>query len=101
MKKEVKVGFRTQAKLFKALAHESRLAIVSRLSTGPSTVGELVSMIGSEQSTVSKHLSVLRAAGIVDDERKGLTVEYSLTIPCVVDFLSCAVEVIQERKRMA
>jgi len=100
MKKEVKVGFRAQARLFKALANESRLAIVSRLSTGPSAVGELVSMIGGEQSTISKHLSVLRAAGIVDDERKGLTVEYRLVIPCVVEFLSCAVKVIQKRRKM-
>jgi len=100
MKKKVTIDLRSQARVLKALAHESRLAIVSRLADGACTVGELVSMIGGDQSTVSKHLTVLRSAGIVDDERKGRTVEYRLVIPCVVGFLNCAVEVIRERRNM-
>ncbi len=100
MKTGIKVDFRAQARIIKALAHESRLAIVNRLADGACTVGELVSMIGGDQSTVSKHLTVLRAAGIVDDERKGRTVEYRLVIPCVVGFLNCAAKVIQERRKM-
>jgi len=97
MKTKVQGNFRAQARILKALANESRLAIVSRLADGACTVGELVSMIGGDQSTVSKHLAVLRSAGIVDDERKGRAVEYRLAIPCVVGFLTCATEVIQER----
>jgi len=100
MKTEVENNFRAQARILKALAHESRLAIVSRLAHGTCTVGELVSMIGGDQSTISKHLTVLRFAGIIDDERKGKTVEYRLVIPCVVEFLTCAIKVIQERKNM-
>ena len=98
MKTKVQSNFRAQARILKALAHESRLAIVSRLADGACTVGELVSMIGGDQSTVSKHLTVLKSAGIVDDERKGRTVEYRLVIPCVVEFLTCAMKVVQERR---
>ncbi len=91
--------FRSQARIFKALAHESRLAIVHRLSDSACTVGELVSIIGADQSTVSKHLTVLRSAGIVDDTRKGQAVEYRLVIPCVVEFLNCSLKVIQARRQ--
>lgn len=98
MKTEIQSNLRAQARILKALAHESRLAIVSRLAEGACPVGELVEMIGGDQSTVSKHLAVLRSAGIVDDERKGRTVEYRLVVPCVVEFLNCAVKVIRERR---
>ncbi len=100
MKKKATSDLRAQARVLKTLAHESRLAIVTRLAEGACTVGELISMIGDDQSTVSKHLTVLRTAGIVDDERKGRTVEYRLVIPCVVEFLNCAVRVIQERRKV-
>ena len=86
------------AEVFKALAHESRLGIVIRLGGGPATAGELAAAVGGEQSTVSRHLAVQKAAGIVEDERKGRTVEYRLTIPCVNDFLRCASTVLKERE---
>ena len=97
---KIKSDLRAQARVIKALAHESRLAIVNRLARGACTVGELVAVVGRDQSTVSKHLTVLRAAGIVDDMRKGQTVEYHLVIPCVTEFLTCAIKIIQERKRL-
>ena len=100
MKEKTTTDLRPQARVLKALAHESRLAIIIRLAKDPCTVGELVSMIGGDQSTVSKHLTVLRSAGIVDDERKGQTVEYRLLIPCVVEFLNCATKVIGERRKI-
>lgn len=90
--------FRIQARILKALAHESRLTIVQRLASGPCSVGELVSLIGRDQSTVSKHLAVLKAADLVDSERKYRAVEYSLVTPCVIDFLDCAAKVIRARK---
>ena len=101
MKKKTTSDLRAQARVLKTLAHESRLAIVIRLAEGACTVGKLVSIIGGDQSTVSKHLAVLRSSGIVDDERKGQTVEYRLVIPCVVEFLNCATKVIHERKKLS
>ena len=91
--------YKRQARVLKALANESRLMIVDRLHRGECTVGELVKLIGSDQSTVSKHLAVLRANGIVEDERVGNTVVYRLLTPCVVNFFQCASEVLEERLR--
>lgn len=55
--------------------------------------------MGSDQSTVSKHLAVLRAHGIVEDRREGTTVYYTLLTPCVLSFFSCASQVLEERRR--
>jgi ArsR family transcriptional regulator len=90
--------FRRQAQVLKALANESRLLIVDRLSRGECSVGELTELVGSDQSTVSKHLAVLRAHGIVRDHRRGNVVQYELMTPCVVTFFACASKVIEERE---
>src|SRR5664279_5405654 len=70
--------FKQQARVLKALANESRLMIIDRLNRGECSVGELTVMIGSDGSTVSKHLALLRANGIVEDRRQGTTVFYRL-----------------------
>ena len=90
--------YKRQARLLKALASETRLKIIDRLHKGECHVGELVRLIGSDQSTVSKHLAVLRNIGVVDDDRRGNTVFYRLLTPCVVNFFSCAAQVIKERR---
>jgi len=89
--------FRAQARLMKALANESRLKILHRLATGECSVGALTALIGSDRSTVSKHLAVLRAQGIVQDRREGNVVYYELLTPCALNFFSCARQVIKER----
>jgi ArsR family transcriptional regulator len=89
--------FRRQARVLKALANESRLQIVDRLSRGECSVGELTDLVGSDRSTVSKHLAVLRAHGIVNDRRDGNVVYYTLLTPCVMSFFSCAAQVLKER----
>jgi len=81
----------------KALANETRLMIVDRLSDGECQVGELVRLIGADQSTVSKHLAILRGVGVVDDDRRGNTVFYRLVTPCVANCLSCATKALKER----
>jgi len=90
--------FRRQARVLKALANESRLKIVDRLSRGECSVGDLAELVGSDRSTVSKHLAVLRAHGIVNDDRRGNTVYYTLLTPCVLTFFSCATQVLEERR---
>ena len=90
--------FKQQARILKALANESRLMIIDRLAKGECSVGELVDLVGSDQSTVSKHLAVLRNHGIVDDRREGNMVFYTLLTPCVVNFFSCTAEVVKERR---
>lgn len=85
--------------MLKALAHESRLMIVNRLSRGECSVGELREIVGGDLSTVSKHLALLRAHGIVEDRRNGTTVFYRLLTPCVCNFFSCATQLLKERSR--
>jgi DNA-binding transcriptional ArsR family regulator len=89
--------FRRQARVLKALANESRLKIVDRLSRGECSVGELTDVVGTDRTTVSKHLAVLRAHGIVNDRRDGNVVYYTLLTPCVMTFFSCATQVLKER----
>ena len=89
--------FRRQARILKALANESRLKIVDRLSRGECSVGELTDLVGSDRTTISKHLAVLRAHGIVLDRREGNVVYYTLLTPCVMNFFSCATQVLKER----
>lgn len=85
--------------MLKALSHESRLMIVDRLSHGECSVGDLRRLVGSDLSTVSKHLALLRAHGIVEDRREGTTVYYRLLTPCVCNLFTCATQVLKERSR--
>jgi len=78
-----------RAKVFKALGHPSRLLMVETLGQGEKCVCELRELVGSDISTISKHLSVLKEAGIVTDERRGTSVYYSLRMRCVSTFLAC------------
>jgi DNA-binding transcriptional ArsR family regulator len=83
-----------RAAVIKALAHPSRLYIVDRLAEHEHCVNELTALIGSDMSTVSKHLSVLKNAGVVQDEKRGTSIYYSLRVPCIVNFFKCADSVI-------
>lgn len=81
--------FSQQVKIFKALAHETRMLIVDELSRGERCVCELTKLAGGDISTISKHLSVLREAGIVDSEKRGMQVYYRLLTPCVLKLFTC------------
>ncbi len=78
-----------RAAVFKALGHPTRLFIAEELGKGERCVCDLTEMVGADTSTVSRHLSVLRNAGIVKDEKRGLQVFYSLKTPCILDFSNC------------
>ncbi|MDM7926745.1 MAG: metalloregulator ArsR/SmtB family transcription factor [bacterium] len=83
------------AKILKALAHPTRLFIVDALGKKEHCVCELTQMIGADTSTVSKHLSLLKNAGIVGIEKRGTNVYYTLKIPCALNFLRCSREVME------
>jgi len=84
-----------RARILKALAHPSRLMMVDALSEGERCVCELQQIVGSDMSTVSKHLAVLKAAGIVSNRKQGLQVFYRLEVTCVKCFLDCADAVVR------
>ena len=81
MKSMVKPQHEARAKIIKAMAHPSRLFIIEELSKHERCVSELTEMIGADASTVSKHLSVLKNAGLVTDEKRGNSIFYSLRCP--------------------
>ena len=99
MNKEEKNLYNAKAKVFKALGHPTRLWITEKLAHGECCVNSLVEPLKADFSTVSKHLSVLKEAGIVDDEKRGKQVYYSLKVPCVLSFMSCVEDVIEDRIR--
>lgn len=81
--------FKQTALVFKALAHPGRLLMVNELAKGERCVCELTKLVGSEMPTVSRHLSLLKHAGIVEDEKRGIQVFYRLAMPCVVHLFEC------------
>ena len=99
MDKETKDRFEARATVVKAMAHPTRLFIVDELSRQERCVCELRDMVGSDMSTVSKHLSILKNAGIVTVEKRGSQVFYSLRVPCILKFFSCVESVLQAAPR--
>lgn len=75
--------------VFRALGHSARLQMTEELGRGERCVAELKELVGLSWSTVSRHLALLRQAGIVRDEKRGNQVVYSLTLPCVASFVQC------------
>lgn len=78
-----------RTRILKAMAHPSRLLMLETLSEGERCVCDLQRLVGSDMSTVSKHLSLMRKAGLVEDRRQGLQVFYRLRVPCVLRFFDC------------
>ena len=73
-----------QAEILRTLASPRRIEILHSLATGPIEVGRLAKSLGASQPNVSRHLAVLRGAGIVDAERAGRQVRYRLADPDVI-----------------
>lgn len=89
MDTKIRVKLEAKAKLFKALAHPTRLFIVNELGENERCVSDLTELIGSDQSTVSRHLSVLKNAGIIQDDKRGSLVYYRLCLPCILQVMQC------------
>jgi DNA-binding transcriptional ArsR family regulator len=81
--------YKAKAKIVKAMSHPTRLFIIDELSKGERCVCELKEMVGVDISTISKHLSLLKDAGLVDDDKRGTQVYYSLKCPCIMKFFQC------------
>ena len=95
MDTETQARLDAQAAILKAMAHPTRLFIIHELSHGERCVCELTSMVEVDVSTVSKHLTVLKNAGIVTDEKRGLQVFYTLRVPCILNFFGCVESVLR------
>jgi ArsR family transcriptional regulator len=88
--------YEARAKIIKAMAHPTRLFFVDELArSGQRCVCELTEMVGVDMSTVSRHLAILKNAGIVEDERRGAQVFYRLRVRCVLKFFECVESVMK------
>lgn len=95
MKRGEQEKLERRASILKALAHPSRLLMVEELAKGERCVCELQELVGADMSTVSKHLTVLKKAGLVESDKRGLQVFYTLLSPCVMNFFMCVESVIE------
>ena len=73
-----KLVFQIKADFLRSLAHPVRLEIIEFLRKGESSVGQIVSALGVEQSAISKHLAILRQSGLVISRHEKVTVYYSI-----------------------
>ena len=86
-----------RAEIFKALGHPTRLFIATRLREVPHSVSELTRLIGADTSTVSKHLSVLKNAGVIRGQKEGTTVYYRLVCDCLGEMFDATETILQLR----
>ncbi len=88
--------YELRAKIIKALAHPARLAMMDELiAHGERCVCELTELVGTDMSTVSRHLAQMKAAGLVEDEKRGRMIYYRPRVKCLANFFGCIESVIQ------
>ena len=63
--------------------------MIDALADGEKCVCELQALVAADMSTVSKHLTIMKNAGLVTDRKEGLKVFYSLRVPCILRFFDC------------
>ncbi len=90
-----KTYLEAKSRVLKALGHPTRLLIAEELGRGERCVCEFVDMAGVDYSTISRHLNVMKQAGLIEDEKRGKQVFYRLRVPCVLNFMECVEEVIR------
>ncbi len=88
------IRFEKRAEIIKAMGNAARLVMVEELSRNEKTVGALTELVELDISTVSRHLLILRHAGIVSCSKNGNRVLYRLRTPCVLNFFDCVEKVL-------
>ncbi len=97
LSKRKQLLFEKQAEIAKAIAHPLRIAVVNFLKDGEQCVCDIAQHIGSERSNVSRHLSVMSNAGLLEYRKEGLKVIYKLKTPCILEFFSCVSRVLKQQ----
>jgi len=87
--------YEARARVIKAMGHPSRLLILDELAKGERCVCELTDLVGADMSTVSRHLDILKSAGIIREEKRGSQVFHTLQVPCVLKFMNCIESVLK------
>jgi ArsR family transcriptional regulator len=96
MNRAERAKYETRAKVLKALAHPARLKLVDVLAEHDEVcVCDLTEAIGMEMSTVSRHLTLLKNAGILESDKRGQMVFYSLRVKCLKSLFGCIESVVR------
>lgn len=99
MDADTKKLYELKAEIIQAAGHPIRLAIIEFLDRGEQCVCDIVEHVGARRSNVSRHLSVMVKAGVLESRKDGLKVIYKLRTPCIVKFLGCVDQAVRERMR--
>jgi ArsR family transcriptional regulator len=99
LNKNKEMLFERQAEVARAIAHPLRIAIVEFLKDGEQCVCDVAEHVGSERSNVSRHLSVMANAGLLEYRKEGLKVIYRLKCTCIVDFFACVSSVLKQQAK--
>ncbi len=88
--------YQAKAEFFRMLGHPVRIRVLELLQDGPMPVRDLLAAIGTEPSSLSQQLAVLRRSGIVTSTREGSTVVYALAGGDVADLMTAARRILTE-----
>lgn len=97
MNADQKKMYKLMAEVISAAGHEIRLAILDYLKDGEQCVCDIVEHVGANRSNVSRHLTVMLNAGLVDQRKVGLKMMYSLRTPCILNITKCVTNVLRNR----
>ena len=95
MTEKTRKRYEARAKIAKAMAHPSRLLMLDLLQKQEMCVSELTDKVGADQSTVSKHLAVLKDVGLIGVRKEGALSYYRVTCGCLDGFFSCLESVLK------
>lgn len=96
MRKKSTQLYEARAKVAKALAHPTRLLLLDALQEKETCVCDLTELVGADQSTVSKHLAVLKDAGLIAGRKERSMSFYRVTCNCLDGFFGCIESVLKE-----
>lgn len=91
--------YELQARVAQAIAHPIRMAVLDYLKEQEQCVCDIAKAVGSERSNLSKHLSMMVAAGVLESRKEGLKVIYKLRAPCILQFIGCITQCLKENAR--
>ena len=97
IKQSKRALYEARAAVAKALAHPTRLIMLDALQEQERCVCELTELVGADQSTVSKHLAILKNVGLVDDRKDGAMSIYRCTCPCLQNMFECVESVLKAK----
>jgi len=95
--KASRLSAKDRSVIVKAMAHPTRLLVMDVLTQGEKCVNELTNLAGCDVTTLSKHLALMRRAGLLQCEKRGVNVFYQIACPCFLEFFRC-IDLIQRNQ---